>query len=267
MLVLAAVLLIAGASAFLLPVLTTDREIAQDAEEYATLRTQLVDADEPMLTPVAGVSVLPEGWLIPVAPANASVTAQREVNVDLSACKAANADFIAWMQIPHTTVDYPVVWSDDTDYYLHHTFAGKESYIGTLFSLGKTDYQLPSRNIAIYGHHIRSNDAVMFSPLIAYKEQSFYTDHATVYLDSLYHSGTYTIFAVINMRVGDWEPSTPDFASDADFLRFVDQARAQSLYETGVTVTADDEILTLITCDRTYGGKDGRLVIMAVKQE
>ena len=160
-----------------------------------------------------------------------------------------------------------MVWSDDTDYYLHHTFAGKKSYIGTLFSLKKTDYQAPSRNIAIYGHHIRSNDKVMFSPLLAYKEQSFYADHDTIYLDTLYHVGVYKVFAVLNMHNGDWEPSTADFTNVEDFLGFADRAKAQALYDTGVEVQASDQILTLITCDRSYGGKDGRLIVMAVKQK
>lgn len=186
--------------------------------------------------------------------------------MDLAACKAQNEDFIAWLQIPGTPVDYPVVSTDDTKYYLNHTFTGKKSYLGTLFSLGKTDYQLPSQNIAIYGHHIRSNDEVMFSPLLAYKDESYYDGHELIYMDSLYRNGIYRIFAVINMRNGDWEPSTAVFADDAEFLTFVNQARAQALYEINVEVNADNEILTLITCDRSYIPVTGRLVVMAVKQ-
>jgi sortase B len=139
--------------------------------------------------------------------------------------------------------------------------------LGTLFSLAKTDYRTPGKNIAIYGHHIRSNGNVMFSPLLSYKKQSFYAGHETIYLDSLYRSDTYIVFAVINMRSGDWNPSAASFASDDDFLGFIHRARSQSLYETGVTVTAKDQILTLITCDRSYIPKAGRLVVMAVKRE
>jgi len=179
----------------------------------------------------------------------------------------ANDDFIAWIQIPGTTIDYPVVLSDDTRYYLEHTFTGKKSYLGTLFSLGKTDYRTPGKNIAIYGHHIRSNGQVMFSPLISYKKQSFYASHQTIYLDSLYHSDTYIVFAVVNIRSGDWNPSVATFASDDDFLAYIQRARSQSLYETGVEVTAKDRILTLITCDRSFFPKYGRLVVMAVRQE
>ena len=257
-LTLAIVLLIAGATAILAPVLLVELELRHDAEEDEHLGEQfrIAAPEEP---PQAETS---ESTL----PASISNNAGR-TGVDLAACKAQNRDFIAWLQIPGTTVDYPVVLSNDTNYYLEHTFSGKKSYLGTLFSLGKTDYRTPGKNIAIYGHHIRSNSQVMFSPLLSYKKQSFYEDHKTIHLDSQYHSDTYVVFAVINMRSGDWDPSATSFASDDDFFAYVQRARSQSLYETGVAVTAKDRILTLSTCDRSFIPKYGRLVVMAVRQE
>ena len=85
-------------------------------------------------------------------------------------------------------------------------------------------------------------------------------------LDSLYRHSEYTIFAVVNMKVGDWEPSRTTFSGDAAFMAFVNRAKSESLYDTGVEVGADDHILTLITCDRSYAGKEGRLVILAVER-
>ena len=55
--------------------------------------------------------------------------------MELSAYLAQNPDFIAWLRIPGTNVDYPVVQTDDPDDYLTHTFSGKQSVVGTLFSL------------------------------------------------------------------------------------------------------------------------------------
>ena len=188
--------------------------------------------------------------------------------VDLTAAQAKNSDFVAWLKIPGTNVDYPVVLSDNTAYYLTHSFTGKQSKLGTLFSLKKTDYETPGQNIAIYGHHITttSSGELMFRPLLSYKQRSFYEKHSTIYLDSLYHSAAYKIFAVVNLVKGEWDPSTASFASDADFLAFIRQAQPRSLYDTGVEVTASDRILTLITCDRSYAAADGRLIVLAVEQ-
>lgn len=90
--------------------------------------------------------------------------------------------------------------------------------------------------------------------------------HETITLGSLYHVDAYTIFAVLNMRYGDWDPSTASFASEREFQDFVDRAKSQSLYDTGVDVTASDKILTLITCDRSFIPVYWRLVVMAVQQ-
>ena len=244
-----------GAAAILAPVVIAEMEMRHDADDYAQMRGRITAT-------AADPSATPEMALTSPFPVQTGMT-----GVDLAACKAENEDFIAWIQIPDTTVDYPVVLSNNTKYWLEHTFSGKKSYLGTLFSLEKTDYFTPGKNIAIYGHHIRSNNEVMFSPLISYKKQSFYTGHETIYLDSLYHSDAYIVFAVINMRSGDWDPSATSFASDNAFLDYVNRARSQSLYDTGVVVTAKDQILTLTTCDRSYFPKYGRLVVMAVRQE
>lgn len=74
------------------------------------------------------------------------------------------------------------------------------------------------------------------------------------------------MLAVINMEHDEWDLSTADFASSEEFMSFINRVKEQALYDTGVSVSASDHILTLITCDRSYAGKDGRLVVMAVKQ-
>ncbi len=187
---------------------------------------------------------------------------------NLQACLAKNSEFVAWLKIPGTKVDYPVVLTDNVSFYLDHSFTGSQSKLGTLFSLGKTDYRTPGRNIAIYGHHITntSSGQKMFRPLLSYKQKSFWERHQTIFLDSLYHIGVYRVFAVIDMVDGDWDPSMAAFPGENSFLRFVRNAQACALYDTGVEVRAGDHILTLITCDRDFAAKEGRLVVMAVEQ-
>ena len=267
---LAALLLIGGMLAIVLPVLQWDAEVSAEAGEYEQLREQNRQAEaretveEETLNQhiVPPISLAEEG--LPVQQSESAVGEQ--AMVDLSAYLAQNPDFVAWLRIPGTNVDYPVVQTDDPDDYLNHTFSGKLSVVGTLFSLADADYQAPGRNIAIYGHHLRSSGEKMFTSLMRYKNPDFYEDNQTIVLDSLYRHSEYTIFAVVNMKVGDWEPSRTTFSGDAAFMAFVNRAKSESLYDTGVEVGADNHILTLITCDRSYAGKEGRLVILAVER-
>ena len=277
---LAAAMAMAGAAMLFCPLIGQNAEMNQSAAEYDDLRVQLKSEEQAkatdalenrsalrqMLDAVGFPSVTQEPLELP-AKDESSPEIEIGTGADLAACLAQNDDFIAWIRIPGTNVDYPVVWTDDAEYYLHHTFTGKQGAAGTLFSLMKTDYSIPSRNIAIYGHHLKSTGEKMFTSLMRYKDADFYAGHETVLLDTLYESGAYRIFAVLNFHSGEWDASQADFENDAAFLDFIQYAKQNSLYDTGVMIGAEDSILTLITCDRSYGGRSGRLAVIAALEK
>lgn len=187
--------------------------------------------------------------------------------VNLAKLQSQNAEFIAWLQIPGTSVNYPVVQTSDTAFYLTHNFKRQKAKAGTLFSLPSTDYRTPGKNIVIYGHHLSHRPNAMFSPLLNYKQAGYGRKHSKVLLDSIFRSNTYRVFAVVNWDIdGDWMPMQTNFSGTEEFAAFVQEAQRRSLYDTGVSVPKAAEILTLITCDRSFGGVNGRLAVMAVKE-
>ena len=187
--------------------------------------------------------------------------------VNLAKLQSQNAEFIAWLQIPGTSVSYPVVQTSDTAFYLTHNFKRQKAKAGALFSLPSTDYRTPGKNIVIYGHHLSHRPNAMFSPLLNYKQAGYGRKHSKVLLDSIFRSNTYRVFAVVNWDIdGDWMPMQTSFGSTEEFTAFVQEAQRRSLYDTGVSVPEAAEILTLITCDRSFGGANGRLAVMAVKE-
>lgn len=111
-----------------------------------------------------------------------------------------------------------------------------------------------------------SHSDAMFSTLIDYKQEAYYAEHSVITLDSIYGRRSYRIFAVLNMKVSDWDPAAASFGSGRAFLQFVNRAKRKALFNTGVDVKEDDHILTLITCDRSFGGASGRLIVMAVQE-
>ena len=187
--------------------------------------------------------------------------------VNLAKLQSQNPEFIAWLQIPGTSVSYPVVQTSDTAFYLTHNFKRQRAKAGTLFSLPSTDYRTPGKNIVIYGHHLSHRPNAMFSPLLNYKQAGYGRKHPEILLDSIFRSGKYRVFAVVNWDIdGDWMPMQTSFGSTEEFSAFVQEAQHRSLYDTGVSVPENAEILTLITCDRSFGGANGRLAVMAVKE-
>lgn len=290
-----------GAGAFVLPLALELAAYRTDENAYAAIAEMSFNAPSPSpmpvmplpiptsgtengaeTTPLPGTESYPladratDAWtsssLSPNAPnpqqtASPSPDAQSVVDsgIDLEACLAQNKDFVAWLSIPSTVISYPVVRSDDSAYYLGHLFNGKKSKLGCLFSLKSSDYRQPSQNIAIYGHHLSHSDA-MFSTLIDYKQEAYYAEHSVITLDSIYGRRSYRIFAVLNMKVSDWDPAAASFGSGKAFLQFVNRAKRKALFNTGVEVKENDHILTLITCDRSYSGASGRLIVMAVQE-
>lgn len=173
--------LFVGLLAFLLPILGWQKQLDQESAEYEALSSavQLPQTSEPpVVTPSeADSSVLNDlissldGCVLSEDIPASSVPA-RTSSIDLEACKAQNSDFAAWLGIPNTPVNYPVVFTYDTAYYLKHSFTGSTSSLGTLFATGDTSFNQPSRNIAIYGHNIRSKPTVMFNPAAFLQESS-----------------------------------------------------------------------------------------------
>ena len=290
-----------GAAAFVLPLASELAAYRADENAYAAIAEMSICAPSPSPMPImplpaptsgtengAEPSALPgseaypqagmaaDAWASsspsPNAPnpqqtASPSPDAQVvfDTGIDLEACLTQNKDFVAWLSIPGTVISYPVVRSDDSAYYLSHLFSGKKSKLGCLFSLKSSDYRQPSQNIVIYGHHLSHSDA-MFSTLIDYKQEAYYAEHSVITLDSIYGRRSYRIFAVLNMKVSDWDPATTNFGSGKAFIQFVNRAKRKALFNTGVEVKEDDHILTMITCDRSYGGASGRLIVMAVQE-
>ena len=248
--ILLMVMFLFGSMIFLCPIFGQIKEVEEDDRVYTRMSAEVKppqqasglveDAPSPAAAAVQTVLPLllevplPEKTAVPAAapspvrpaasdtaaPAQAERTANPR-SVDVEACIAQNPDFAAWLTISGTPVDYPVVRSNRTDYYLTHLFSGENSKLGCLFSLPSADYQTPSRNIAIYGHHLSHSDA-MFSSLVQYKDSGYCAAHSIIQLDTIYGERTYRIFAVVNMQVGDWDAATADFASGQAFQAYVD---------------------------------------------
>ena len=51
-----------------------------------------------------------------------------------------NKDFVCWINIKNTNIDYPVVQGDDNSYYLHRDIYGNYLYAGTTFLDYRNNY-------------------------------------------------------------------------------------------------------------------------------
>ena len=69
-----------------------------------------------------------------------------DIPVDFEALQAENPDIYAWITIPGTNVDYPILQREgDNGYYLNHSVDGAGSIAGAIFTEDYTARTLPIR--------------------------------------------------------------------------------------------------------------------------
>lgn len=182
----------------------------------------------------------------------------------------ANPDVVGWLKVPGTQTDNPVYQTTDNDYYLTHNSFGEESVYGALFAdyRNNVDPAKRSQNVVIYGHHMR--DGSMLAEIKKYRSIDFYKTNPTITFDTIYGDGTYKVFAAFLTNAepsGDngyyFDYCVPSFASQNDFLMWVEQVRRRSLINTSVDVAEGDKVLTLSTCTYDIRGVELRFVVMA----
>ena len=178
---------------------------------------------------------------------------------------AANNDFVGWISIGGTNIDYPVMQSkDNPNFYLKHSFEKSYSDYGVPYVQEDCAVDL-SDNTVIYGHHMKNG--TMFSALCKYESEDFYAEHKTIRFDTLDGYGNYEIIAVFK-TVAYSEQGFKYYHfvgahDETELNAYIEKCRELSLYDTGVTAKYGDKLITLSTCE--YSQTNGRLVVVAKK--
>lgn len=184
---------------------------------------------------------------------------------DYAALQAQNPDFIAWLHIEGTGVDYPVMHTPDRpSYYLRRNFEGGYASNGVPFLAEGCDIGA-SDNLIVYGHAIRGYR--MFGELFYYKKEDYWREHPNIELDTADEHRIYRVVAALNTTVnapeGDPYPYYDFFtAADAqEYDAYVETAKQLAFYDTGVAAEYGEQLLTLSTCEYRNAATERFLVV------
>lgn len=178
----------------------------------------------------------------------------------------ANDDMAAWLVVPGTNIDYPVMWTPfDENYYLYRDFEEKDNTNGCL--LLDTDSSLDplTTNLIIHGHNMKSG--AMFGNLTDYEDKDYYDKHKEIILHTKKEQKNYEIIAVFRSQVYKKTDDVFKFYkffeanTQEEFDDFYNNIKELSIYDTGVTATYGDHFITLSTC--VYHVQNGRFVVIA----
>ncbi len=177
---------------------------------------------------------------------------------------AMNPDVYAWIYVPNTNIDYPVVQSmtdGDDSFYLSHNVYREYQFSGCIYSeiQNATDFHDPVT--VLYGHNMANGS--MFATLHYFSDPEFFNANNTAFIITKDRVLTYLIYSAylyddrhilnsFNMRDRD------------SFAVYRDSTLTPRSYNCnireGVTLDENSRILTLSTC----GSGNTRFLVQGV---
>lgn len=178
------------------------------------------------------------------------------IEVDFEVLRESCADVVAWIYSPDTPINLPIAQSDDNNYYLRRLLDGTWNHSGTLFEDYRCAPDFSDTNTIVYGHNMK-NDS-MFGTLPQYKSQEYYEAHPVMWL--LTPVCTYRVDLVAGYVTSTASPIYQFNGTEEEVFRLIQQAAAQSLFQSDVEIAQGDCFLTLSTCSYEYD--DARFVLI-----
>ena len=189
-----------------------------------------------------------------------------EKNLDWNALKEKNDHIYAWIYIPNTNVDYPIVQHPtDSSYYLRRDLNGKKSTPGSIYTqhINSTDFTDP--HTVIYGHNM--SNKTMFATLHKYKNLSFFEQNPYIYI---YMEDKVLVYEIFGAYKRDDRHLLVSYNCDVkeSFQAYIDSIfeirDMDARFRDTSDVTADDRIITLSTCEQEVGDDGMRYIVQAV---
>ena len=186
-----------------------------------------------------------------------------ETPVDFVELKEKNPDIYAWINIPGTKVDYPVLSCDVTDpYYLNHTVDKKKSIYGRIFTDDCNGTDFNDFNTVLYGHNMA--DGSMFAKLHNYSDPKFFEKNKYIYI---YTPDRKLTYEVVSAFIYDDRHimNSFDFTDDKVFSEYLDTIQnprsVSKNVNKNIDLSVDDKILVLSTC---LNSGEGRYLVQGV---
>ena len=208
-----------------------------------------------------------EATAVPETPAELTEDAPEEKPtnpIDFPSLKAEHPDIYAWISIPDTGVNHPIVQSTtDDNYYLYHDLDGNYTIYGSVFtqSMNATDFSDPVT--IVYGHH--TDNGTMFSDLRNFTDKDYFDAHEEMYIYTPGHILTYRIISAYEYDsrhiMNSFDFSDPQVLQDY-FASVLSPTSMQVNVREGATLSADDKIVQLSTC--VEGNSASRYIVTGV---
>lgn len=172
---------------------------------------------------------------------------KKDYTVDFNRLKEQNNETVAWIKVNNTNIEYPVVKTDNNNFYLNHSFDKTKNSAGWIFADYRNKLDDTDKNIVVYGHNMR--DDSMFGSLKNILNLDWYDNeenmNITFYTEN--EKCVYKVFLIYKTESEDYYIKT-EFNNDNEFEQFINTIKNRSIKDFAINVSSSDSILTLSTC-------------------
>ena len=166
---------------------------------------------------------------------------KEEIPINFEELWQINPEIYAWIEIPGTPINYPIVQSASDDlYYLDHTIEGIAGYPGSIYTERVNAKDFSDFNTLIYGHDML--DGSMFAGLHEFSDETYLHKHEIMVIYTTEHKYTYRIFKALTY-------DDRHIMGSYDFSDFMQrEAYLESIGNSDSEVTTDSRLVTMSTC-------------------
>ena len=183
------------------------------------------------------------------------------LNVDFDSLKKTNKDVVGWIQFETFNLSYPIVKDSGDNYYLTHTFKKQKNSSGAIFIGPSNSSNFRDTNTIVYGHNMKNGS--MFGLLGRYKQKSYFQSNQYFRIYTPNETQRYQIFSVYKAPVNGSAYSIWKRTGGSEYTNWLKELKKNSMYDTGVSVSEYDTIVTLSTC---VSGEDSKRLVVQAKR-
>ena len=218
--------------------------------------TQLVFEDIPIVEQVAledaTTSVLNDNILFSKEMNLYRIYGKYSMNdINFADLKDKNSQTVAWLMVEGTSINYPIVQTDNNDYYLNHSYDYSYSINGWTFMDYRNNNKMTDANTVFYGHNLLNKtsfgslDNIFNNPERETKIRVITSDRV-VY--------TYQVFSAYFIEPEIYYLQT-SFYGVSDYQEFLNVISSRSVLNVDNYVTVNDKVITLSTCTDDNKGR------------
>lgn len=228
------VLVVAGGlAAFSLgQILLTLNGYRASQKEYDVLRQQFAPAEE---KPALGEEAAEQSAAVPTL-------------MDI------NRDYIGWLYLSGTAIDYPVVQGRDNQTYLNTSFEGRHNSLGAIFMDAASSGGFYAPHAIVYGHNAKNGS--MFGGLMDYSAQDFLKAHQDITVTL--PTGETLVYQIFAARSAMADDEIYGYGA-------ITTAELPALVKLLGAPAGTTHLLTLSTC--TNRDKDERMLVFAARSD